>query len=463
VGLPRILPLFVLPRLPRSARVLGDLDSWREGLELAQIELSEGRADVVVAPASRTRDAVAVGAESLVIEGRARVTAGYTAQTVLALPGVEEPEVLVPAGRPGPVAYAFANRQGLRARLARPLLARGLVPPPASPTVVASLYREPPAFVAAAAELLPGPVDSWLPVLGRWGDPFSRGVLLLFAPGAVEPGWALKFARVPGNERPFNLDEQGLGAAAAAGGIAAAHAPRLLGRFAVGRLAASVETAIPGGRLLPVLTGGAPRAEKLAAVERIAGWIEGIARETRGGPVRDTKRARVAAAAGAARGLDLLSRLDGVPSVLEHADIWPDNVVVGRDSFGLLDWEAADAAGMPLWDLFYFLTGALAFVDGTRSEDEQEEHFVQLHRGELPSSPFLFEWTRRVAAATQVPDEAVGALATLRLVQLAAEDLTHGKRTAAVGAAGGVPLSVRQLERWLADAMLGPGWDRWQA
>jgi hypothetical protein len=463
VGLPRILPLFLLPRLPRSARVLGDLDSWRDGLELAQIELSEGRADLVVAPASRTRDAVAVGAESLVIEGRARVTAGYSAQAVLALPGVDEPEVLVPAGRRGPVAYAFANRQGLRARAARPLLARGLVPPPASPTVVASLYSEPPAFVAAAAELLPGPVDSWLAVLGRWGDPFSRGVLLLFGPAAVEPAWALKFARVPGNERPFKLDEQGLGAAAAAGGVAAAHAPRLLGRFALGRLAASVETALPGSRLLPVLTGDAPRADKLAAVERIAGWIEAVARETLGGPVRDTERARAAAKAAAARGLELTDRLDGVRSVLEHADIWPDNVVVSRESFGLLDWESAEAVGMPLWDLFYFLTGALAFVDGTRSEDEQEEHFVRLFRGELPSSPFLFEWTRRVAAAAQVPDKAVAALATLRLVQLAAEDVTHGERTAAVGAAGGVPLSLRQLERWLADPALGPGWQRWQA
>jgi hypothetical protein len=467
VGLPRILPLFVLPRLPRTATVLGPLDSWRAGLEQARIELTDADPDLVVATAAHAREAVALQPASVVIEGRAPRNAltGYATQTLLPLPGPDEPELLLPAGSRAAVAYALAGHTGLRSRLARPLLARGIVPPPASPTIVAARSSGPPAFVAAAAELLPGPVESWLPVLGAWGDPFSRGVLLLFAPGAATPRWALKFARIPGNSRPFELDERGLAVAAAAGGTVAAHAPRLLGRFSVGALEASLETATQGERMLRLLTGSAGRPEKLAAVERIAGWVEAVARETSGPPtaleaVRANLAARVLPRWPAAPP-DLADRLARVPSVVEHGDLWPENVLLDGSSFGLLDWEAARADGLPLWDLLYFLTGALAFVDGADSEAEKEEHFVRLFRGELPSSGVLFDWTRRVVAAAGVPDDAVGPLATLRILWLAGEDLQHSERTAAAGSPID-PLSVRHAERWLADPVLGAGWDRWR-
>ncbi|MGZ8648153.1 MAG: hypothetical protein ACXW08_05935 [Solirubrobacteraceae bacterium] len=474
MGLPRILPLFLLPRLPRTARVLDGLDSWRAGLEQAHVEVKEaGTADLVVAPASRAADAIALAPAAIVLEGRpprgALQHAGYAARTLLALPDADEPEVLVPAGEAGPVGYAFASRSGLRSRVARTVLARGLVPPPASPTVIAARDAGPPAFVSGAAALLPGPVASWLPVLGRWGDPFSRGVLLLFPPGAAEPTWALKFARVPGNERPFALDEQGLGLAAAAGGTVAAHAPRFLGRFTVDRLAASLETATVGRRLLAVLGGSLSRERKLAEVERVAAWIEAVATETSGkAGTLETERARLMegvlpAWAGRGAPQDLADRLAGLPTVFEHADLWPDNIVVADGSFGTLDWESARAGGAPLWDLLYFMTAALAMVDGTSSEAQEEEHFVRLHRGELPSSQVLFAWIRRVGAASQVPPEAVGPLATLRLLSLATEDLRHAERTVAAGAAELVPLSARQTIRWLEDPALGPGWTAWRA
>ncbi len=466
MGLPRILPLFVLPRLPRTAAVLGPLDSWRAGLEQAGIEVTDGDADLVVARASHAREAVGLAPASIVVEGRARKLTGYSTQTLLALPEAEAPELLLPSGQRAAVDYALANRTGMRWRLARPLLARGIVPPPASPTIVAARDPGPPAFVGAAGALLPGPVQSWLPVLGRWGDPFSRGVLLLFAPRAARPEWALKFARVPDNSRPFDLDERGLAVAAAAGGTAAAHAPRLLGRFSVGALEASLETALPGERMLRLLTGPAPRTEKLGAVERIAGWIEAVARETAGpSSSLDGVRAELAAEVlprWPDAQPDLIDRIADVPSVVEHADLWPENVVLDGSSFGLLDWEAARSAGLPTWDLHYFLTTALAFVDGASSESEKEEHFVRLFRGEAASSSVLFDWTRRVASVAGVSDEAVGALATLRILWLATVDIDHAAKTAAAGASGHEPLSPRHARRWLADPALGPGWDAWK-
>ena len=119
---------------------------------------------------------------------------------------------------------------------------------------------------------------------------------------------------------------------------------------------------------------------------------------------------------------------------------------------------------MPLWDLLYFLTAALALVDGASSEAEKEEHFVRLHRGELPSSRLLFEWTRRVAEASASPPEAVGALATLRVLWLAGEDSGHAQKSAAAGA------DLRRAALRAARPSAGsptrrsaPGWDRWQS
>jgi hypothetical protein len=453
--------MFVVPQLPGSARVLGPLESWREGLAQAQVDLDTREPDLVVAPASLAAEGVALRPRSLVLEGRPRrgTLRGYAARPLLALPDRDAPEMLLPAGVRAPVRYALdGGAGGRRARLTRPLLERGLIPPPFSPTVVAARDPGPPALVRVAAGFRPEVAgSSWLPVLGRWGDPFSRAVLLLFPAGSTVPRWALKFARVPGNGRPFDLDEQGLGLAAAAGGSVAAHAPRLLGRFTAGPLEASLETAVVGRRLLIVLAETGRREQKLTEVERVAGWIETVARGTHAAPAPlDAQRRRLAEEAG------LFEAVSAVPSGFEHGDLWPDNVVVDRGTFGVLDWESARAHGFPLWDLFYFLTAALAFVDGTASEAEQDEHFVRLWRGELPSSTVLFEWTRRFVDAAGIPPDAVGALATLRVLWLAHEDARHAEKTAAAGAGGGTPVSVRQAALWLADPQLGPGWDRWR-
>ena len=466
MGLPRILPLFLLPRLPRTARVLGELDSWREGLQQAQIELVDGNdADVVVAPSSLVREAAAVAPHGLILEGHARNGAlrkqGFASRTWMAVPDRDAPESLLGMGT-ALTRYAVATGAGgRRARLGRgPAIALGLV---GAPVVVASRDGSVPALLEAAAGVEPEVAgSSFLPVLGRWGDPLSRGVLLLFPPGEALPRWALKFARIPGNDGPFELAERGLGFAAAAGGTVAAHAPRLLGRFTVDRLSASLETASIGRRLLPVLDGTLAREKKLALIERIAGWTEAVARETSGRAGLVAPELIQQALAYRPEAAAIGEAVARLPSVFVHADLWPDNVLVEGETFAFIDWESARADGMPLSDLLYFFASALALVDGASFEAAKEEHFVRLHRGELPSSQLLFEWTRRLAEASSIPPDAVGPLATLRVLWLAAEDSRHAKRSAAAGTDLGVPLSVRHAERWLADPMLGPGWDRWR-
>jgi aminoglycoside phosphotransferase (APT) family kinase protein len=64
-------------------------------------------------------------------------------------------------------------------------------------------------------------------------------------------------------------------------------------------------------------------------------------------------------------------RPEPMPLVFEHGDAGPWNVLVTDDGRpALLDWEAAEPHGMPLWDLFYFVRSfgvAVARAEGTSS------------------------------------------------------------------------------------------------
>ncbi|HEX2045478.1 MAG TPA: hypothetical protein VHF23_07630, partial [Gaiellaceae bacterium] len=137
--------------------------------------------------------------------------------------------------------------------------------------LLAARRPAPPFLVARAFGLGIPPGADWLLMPGQ-GDELSRGGFHLFPPGEPDPAWILKFARVAGYVEPFERDERGLGLAARAGGVAAARAPRLLGRFDVGGLHASVETAAAGQRLVGFLHSDASPAAKRAAVEAVASW-----------------------------------------------------------------------------------------------------------------------------------------------------------------------------------------------
>jgi hypothetical protein len=138
-------------------------------------------------------------------------------------------------------------------------------------------------------------------------------------------------------------------------------------------------------------------------------------------------------------------------------------VLEDRGPFTVLDWESAREHGLPLWDLFYFLTRAIGVLDDLQTEAEREEHFVRLWRGELPSSELLFGWTRRAVTASGVPPAAVGPLATLLWLSYALLDLDEAVEIEqATGDAPPQPTTALFARRWLSEPGLGPGWDRWR-
>jgi phosphotransferase family enzyme len=488
--------IFALPFRARSAMVLPGLSGWEAALtslgvrRLDESEAQRDNPDLVIA-AGRTPPP-GTNAPGAVLEGwgagRRLRASGYVWRRLVALPNVEDPEVLLPVRMPTQVRYALGRSppgpawKRLRNRLIVPLLAAAVPPFGLTPSAVGS--REPglPFLVAAAIEALelPGGLE-WLLFPGQ-GDPLTRATFHLFAVGETEPEWVLKFARVTGYADSLDRDERGLALANAAGEPVKGHAPRLVGRFECEGLHASVETAALGRSLVSYLISSAePRSAKLKLIEEIAKWVVDASVATAAPPERlEPERLRlreevIPAWADAGASASLVDDLPPLAGVLQHNDVGTWNIVVrpgsaGASRFTVLDWESALPLGMPLWDLWCFLYPALAELDGLSGIGEpelrdRERHAVELFRGELPSSEVLFRWTRRGVEACGVPPDAVGPLATLSFLHHGLEQSLREEavREYAHGASALETLPPRLARRWLSDPGLGPRWDRWRS
>jgi hypothetical protein len=299
-------------------------------------------------------------------------------------------------------------------------------------------------------------------------DELSRSAFFLFEAGADRPRWLLKFARVRGYAEPFDLDERGLALVGTTPEEVRRHAPRLVGRFEVDGLHASVETAAAGRPLDDQLRTPGDRAARLALVDAVAGWILALGRATRRDDRFELERTRLSTLLTEYHDDQrvppgLGAQLPTLPTVLQHNDIGCWNIIGAGDSFVAVDWESAHPHGLPLWDLWYFLLDALAAVDGV-VRDRREAHFAALFRGELTSSSVLFGWTRRAVEQLGVPPEAVGAIATLCWLH---HGRSHMRREEArrrhVSPAPGTAANLFSYTQvWLADPQLGVAWSRWR-
>jgi hypothetical protein len=351
----------------------------------------------------------------------------------------------------------------------RRLIASGRPPVRASWVTVAARDAVVPGLVAAAARA--GAAGSaWFLAVGPGESLDYRGVFHVFETRAPSPRWVVKFARRTGVEEAFERDRVGLELAARSGPEVAAHAPQLVGAFEHGGRPASVETAASGAALSAVLRRRGSRRAKLALVERVASWIVtmGAASATPGASATELGRlSRVVEPQWRAFGLDddLVESIGDSPGVLQHNDLWSENVIVGDGSFTVVDWEDARAHGLPLWDLVYFLADALALLDGAHDLPARHEHFVALFKGTAGSSPVLFEWVRRGAAECGVPPDAVGPIVTACWLSQVLTHVTRGEDAEhfAVHGLARLPPGEQWATLWLGDPELGPRWSSWRA
>lgn len=483
VSLHRVDPRFVVQHPVRRAVVLDGLEEWRSGLESAGIDVSDGsdgRApDLAVSTPRLAGEARRTNARSIIVEGtreRPFRQQRYEARRVLLRPSRERPTLALALDQPAPVAYALEHWSVVdrrwklaRARAARTLVARGLFPGWASPVVtVAARSTGPPDLVAAARDLgVPGDAG-WFLTFGQ-GDALSRNAFQLFRPASARPDWVLKFARVAGYSTRFDDDERGLTLAHAAGDRVGAHVPRLVGRFDVDGIHASLETAAPGRRLLDLLSTPGERAAKRELIERIGDWILELGRLTPSPPEalepeRERLRREILPSYGVAVDQSLVDGLPALCAVVQHNDLGPWNVVADGAAFSVVDWENARPAAFPLWDLFYFLGYAFVLLDGPADPEQMPGQIARLFAGEAPSSRALFALVRRAVAASGVPAGAIGAIATLCWLSHSLSIRSHNRDIAAF-APGEAPRlhGFEGVARaWLEHPALGPSWRMWR-
>jgi Phosphotransferase enzyme family len=474
---------FLLPEITRTATVLGDLPEWAQGLRLAGVDVVNHAAaeppNLAVAPAQLARAAVDTGAPMVVVEGtgarRTLLDAGYRVRRFLPLPGLDEPEVLLPLEQPAAARYALEQWRApttmtarARTRMARVLLDRELMPEIRPLTTIGLLRPGPPFLLAAVGRLGVLGDGGWFFTPGR-SDVLSRNAFHVFpTPVATRPAWTVKFSRIPDRPEAFDRDQRGLELARLAGERVASHAPRLLGRLEMEGLHASVETTAVGQRLSSLLSGPGSRASKLRVIEAVASWLVDLARATAAPPpALDPERRRLREQVMPHwAGVDpcLVDRLPPLAAVLAHNDLHAWNLIVDqRREFTAVDWESARQHNLPLWDLLYFLADALVLLDGVTTAERRAQHALRLLRGELTASRLLFHWTDRAATTTGIPMEAVGPIATACWLH---HGISHVSRWSATRQAGhDGPPELPPVERigspWLADPALGPSWRSW--
>ncbi|MFN2616187.1 MAG: phosphotransferase family protein [Thermoleophilaceae bacterium] len=466
----------------------GEIERYLAGQPLGeQDDAAEQEGPLLaVASTSRVDEALATGADMIILEGgdvhRRLSRDGFVVTRYVPLPNRLQPDLLLPLDQPVAVRYALSRwrssvqldaswqaryarrlRDGVVGRLSRHIPVRGR-----TLVTVASRRAGAPQAVAAAARVLQEPLVAWLPTFTTGLDPDSRNVVHLFARRRKEPSWVIKLARERGHDAIFVHEEAVLMKVRESGGALAERAPRLVARTEVGGRSASVETAAAGTGLDRLLAGRTSRRTKLKLLQAVVAWLEQVARETLApasalGPERSRLADQVLPPWRDSGVTDeLVVGLPPLPAVFLHGDMWEENVVVGRDGFMALDWERARPHGFPLWDLASFASMTLGVLDGARSVDERAGHFVELWSGVARSSPILFRWLRSGAEAAGVPAEAVPAIVTLRWL----DDPVRARREAAGSATVDARSSERLLDRlphlWLDEPALGPGWRAWR-
>lgn len=446
--------VFTLPRLPRTAALLGELPGWAEDLAERRIEVVDGRADLVVADPMHAGEA---SAPALIVDGDAR----SSPVRLLPLPVHGSPALFVNLGHRRAARYAIEHGivhgqrwRNARNRAAALLAGGGLFPVPGG-AIGVSGEAGPPALVEAAG--LGG--HEWA-LLVSSGSIVRRDAFLLFPPGERAPAHVLKFSRVPGATIQFERDERGAEVIRRAGGAVARHAPSHLGRLEVEGYPASLETAAVGTKLTNYLRRTIPRRRKLGAVEIVARWLIEIARETAAPPeALEPERERLERDLGE----EVVRSIPPVPATFLHNDVAEENVVVSGRKFMVLDWEWAQLHGLPLSDLVYFGVHVLRIVDGALTEEQRDRHFVDVLTGRAESSPVLFGWIRDLVAALGLPPESVGPLVNASWLDRGRLSLVERRRAESVG---GGPLDPAFAERaaqaWSSHPALGPGWSAWR-
>ena len=125
------------------------------------------------------------------------------------------------------------------------------------------------------------------------------------------------------------------------------------------------------------------------------------------------------------KAVQVLAGTGTLPVVVQHGDPGTWNAVVDEDGrAGFLDWEAAETAGVPLWDVVYMLRSAVLALDRPVRRSR-----IQALRRHLVSgsdrTPLVARLVRRAADRCSVPREAIEPLVLTCWMHRAVKEATR--------------------------------------
>lgn len=392
---------------------------------------------------------------------RALKTAGFSNVTCYRpWPPTATPLYWIPLGAPGAAAYVRSRRRlrggrvrrfiaGLRQRARDLLLGR-----PGSP--ICAIARRPTDsascdldFPAWLMEGWPdwglGPSPERLSMLLVTGGPrsVSKAVLLGFAEPGPVPQIAVKAPRL--DAAAEGVRREGavlarLGERRTVPGI-----PRLLFRREVEGIPLVGESALVGRPLENLLGARSLRAWSL----RVTDWLAALAvgeQERSAARWRDTivepalarftdQFGRVADPGLLRDSEEIVRAIGALPAVPEQRDFGPWNLLVTpRGDLGVLDWESAEAEGLPLLDLLYFLAYASFSVDRAHDRDARALSYRRSLDASTPTGAVRRECVARYMDALGLEAGQLGPLRVLLWMVHAPSDFRH-----AAADAGGLP------------------------
>jgi Phosphotransferase enzyme family len=272
----------------------------------------------------------------------------------------------------------------------------------------------------------------------------SQKVLVyLTPPGATEPSWIVKVTRDARHAERLQNEARGLASLAGLGSIDGMTVPRLIASGDAGRLAAVIETIVPGRPFESRLREPDGAARLGPAFEGLGGLAERSAHAVPAASVAATFERLldqyVAIHAPSAEDRSRLDRLvervaawpEPIDLVTMHGDPGTWNLLAVDDGrVGFLDWESFEPDGLPLWDLFHLIHAAILVLGRSRIPRRRmwilSEHIfgsgrysgllldaVQVYRDRLGIAPglveplFTFCWIHRALkeSARRRPDD----------------------------------------------------------
>lgn len=301
-----------------------------------------------------------------------------------------------------------------------------------------------PALVVEA--LTHGSVPPGLLVLRlRTGGDDRRRTVLFLGTGATTD-CVIKVERGGSSSRGA-LEQQVLGRL---GELGVSGVPRALGFGRFGSDAWSAESALPGRALASIDVRALPRQRFELMLEEVTSWFVRLAVASRGARQSATTCSLVGLRGehtGAAR---RVRSLNGVPLIMAHGDVGSGvNLLLDGTDVGVIDWETALSAGLPLHDLLPLLCHSLALRRGLADPDAGGRYIVHLCAGKEPESPFLISLVLRYLRALDIDLRHAAALGALAWAHEASIRLVHDEMLVESGV---VPSPWRTAADYVAPA-----------